>query len=137
MFGSVTETVFLFSKFSFVVEQEFLLVTGNFSLRLIILLLPGTSYYVRNVHHMTMRRSLFLWKEITPFLLICTLAIISFFWDGNWFCLISAPKCGDCKKNLLWGLRILCHLGCQDARKKPTLSMAKPTNWQNYEFLFI
>ena len=32
-----------------------------------------------------------------------------------------ATKCGNSNKNFVWGTQISCHLGCQDARKNPTL----------------
>ena len=33
-------------------------------------------------------------------------------------------KCGDSNRDFLWGLMILCHLGCQDAHKYPDLAPA-------------
>ena len=35
---------------------------------------------------------------------------------------ILKTKWGDSIKDFLWGLRISCHLGCQDAHKNPNLS---------------
>ena len=43
------------------------------------------------------------------------------FWDRMLFCLIKATKGGGSNKYFLWGLRILCHLGYQDARKNSSL----------------
>ena len=34
---------------------------------------------------------------------------------------IFATKCGNSTTHFVWGLKNLCHLGCWDARKNPTL----------------
>jgi hypothetical protein len=40
------------------------------------------------------------------------------------FCVITAKESDDSSKDFLWGLRIFCHLGCQDSCKNPTLILA-------------
>ena len=87
------------------------------------------SYYRNNLAGIV-----FLWEEIICFFL--------FLWPqeillvtGNiilqqemLFRLITVKHCGYSDRYFLWGGRISCHLGCQDARKNPTLATSA-TMW--------
>ena len=89
-------------------DQEPFLLTGNS-----FLLQENYSYDKKFV---PMTTYFVIWREI-----FLTLFMTGILQHGNLFCHITGGKCGSSNKDSLWGLRISCHLGFQDARKNPTL----------------
>ena len=86
---------------------------------------------------LTITGMIFLWKKIMYFLLFadisffhrtfCSATQIFFLWQkipfraGNLFLLVTtcmfATMCKNSNKYFMWGSKIQCHLGCQDAVK--------------------